>query len=273
MKKLPVLILAVLVLNAVCYAEQVYDTNAEEVFAILAVDSHGEMVRVLQEKLLDLDFRIGRADGIFGPKTEQALKELQAMIGIEPTGTIETQEELDTILSAIKGDGVNLLSDTDFYLEKDKTSEEIKSRTCVLNPAVEPQSLFGQMVTLSIYVNSPGERGTSVTDASDFMLDRFGCHLCIKWSDSTGALEDKMVYPCTELLAQTVVDERIFQSYAIMPPEGYDTIVSVYVAIQAGARPAEDNAAVWTVGYPKLEVGGIPTEWTPCPDDGSEPQQ
>ena len=124
-----------------------------------------------------------------------------------------------------------------------------------MKPDVDLQSLIGQTITLSIYVNSPGERGTSVEDESSYMRDRFGCHMSITWSDSTGTLEDKSVYPCTELLSQTVDDKRISASYEIVPPNGYDTIKNIGIAFQAGARPANED--VWKLGYPKLEYGSI----------------
>ena len=47
----------------------------------------GDDVAALQERLLDLGFDVGRADGIFGRETEAALREFQRNIGIDSDGT------------------------------------------------------------------------------------------------------------------------------------------------------------------------------------------
>ena len=47
----------------------------------------GDDVAALQERLLELGFDAGRADGIFGPRTERALRGLQREYGLVPDGT------------------------------------------------------------------------------------------------------------------------------------------------------------------------------------------
>jgi N-acetylmuramoyl-L-alanine amidase len=47
----------------------------------------GDDVAQLQEKLLELGFDAGRADGVFGPRTESALKSLQREYGLLADGT------------------------------------------------------------------------------------------------------------------------------------------------------------------------------------------
>ena len=50
-------------------------------------DQDGETaVQALQERLAELNFLSGKADGIFGAATENALKAFQAMNGLEETG-------------------------------------------------------------------------------------------------------------------------------------------------------------------------------------------
>jgi N-acetylmuramoyl-L-alanine amidase len=46
----------------------------------------GDDVTTLQSKLLEMGFDIGRADGIFGPKSALGLKEFQRSVGIDPDG-------------------------------------------------------------------------------------------------------------------------------------------------------------------------------------------
>ena len=90
-------------------------TAAEEsVFVPLQKGVWSESNRVLQEKLRELGFAAGAADGIFGAKTENALKALQKAVGWEETGIVESQEKLDEILKLVAGDGVNLVRDGRF---------------------------------------------------------------------------------------------------------------------------------------------------------------
>lgn len=63
------------------------------------------------------------------------------------------------------------------------------------------------------------------------------------------------------LLSQTVTDTRILPSYQIVVPDGYDEIKSIGVAVQAGTRPADGDAKMWELGYPKLEFGSVAMEY------------
>ena len=47
----------------------------------------GDDVAALQERLLELGFDAGRADGVLGPRTERALRGLQREYGLVPDGT------------------------------------------------------------------------------------------------------------------------------------------------------------------------------------------
>jgi len=51
----------------------------------------GDDVRVLQERLLEMGYDVGRADGVFGPRTEQALTAFQREAGLLPDGTFGPQ--------------------------------------------------------------------------------------------------------------------------------------------------------------------------------------
>lgn len=48
--------------------------------------SSGDAVEALQQKLADKGFDPGGADGIFGPRTEAALKQYQESIGLDVDG-------------------------------------------------------------------------------------------------------------------------------------------------------------------------------------------
>ena len=58
---------------------------------VLRYQMTGPDVVVLQIKLKELGYLDGRADGIFGKKTEQALVEYQKANGLEPTGKLDRQ--------------------------------------------------------------------------------------------------------------------------------------------------------------------------------------
>ena len=57
---------------------------------LLSLATHpfvGDDVAMLQERLLALGFDAGRADGVFGPRTERALRGLQKEYGLLSDGT------------------------------------------------------------------------------------------------------------------------------------------------------------------------------------------
>ena len=134
MKKLVALALALLmVLASACIAEEipfsewiagqdhvVTDVFPEETpvpgapapeapaFEPIGVGSRGETVAQIQAKLIELGILNSKADGIFGPASEAAVKYTQKVLGWEETGVIQTADELNTILALVPGDGVNL---------------------------------------------------------------------------------------------------------------------------------------------------------------------
>ena len=58
-------------------------------YAPLEVSSRGDDVKALQQKLIDLGYLTGSADGAFGAMTEQAVKDAQAAFGMEQTGVAD----------------------------------------------------------------------------------------------------------------------------------------------------------------------------------------
>ena len=53
---------------------------------LLHVNSHGEEVQQMQERLIELGYLTGKADGFFGPKTEKAVLAFQAANGLKADG-------------------------------------------------------------------------------------------------------------------------------------------------------------------------------------------
>ncbi len=65
----------------------------------------GDDVSTLQQRLLDMGFDVGRADGIFGRETEVALREFQRNVGIASDGTCgpATFKALDRLVRTVVG--------------------------------------------------------------------------------------------------------------------------------------------------------------------------
>lgn len=82
--------------------------NDSEPFSMLQRGSKGENVRILQSKLIELGILQAQADGIFGPLCEEALKELERIMGWEETGAVESIDQFNAILALNNGDGINL---------------------------------------------------------------------------------------------------------------------------------------------------------------------
>jgi N-acetylmuramoyl-L-alanine amidase len=76
----------------------------------------GDDVAQLQEHLLGLGFALGRVDGLFGPSTDTALRELQRGVGLVPDGTCgpSTLRALNQLLSrSVSGGAAHQLRETE----------------------------------------------------------------------------------------------------------------------------------------------------------------
>lgn len=71
----------------------------------------GDDVLTLQQRLLGLGFRAGRADGLFGTRTEQAVRDFQRNIGVPPDGTCgpATLKALSRLAPRVQGGRPNAL--------------------------------------------------------------------------------------------------------------------------------------------------------------------
>lgn len=78
-----------------------FDEIVKEVeIVLLKIGSRGEEVKKLQESLNKLGFNCGTADGIFGPKTEAAVKAFQKANGLAVDGIVgpATQAKIEELL-------------------------------------------------------------------------------------------------------------------------------------------------------------------------------
>lgn len=71
----------------------------------------GDDVVALQQRLLDLGFKVGRVDGMFGHRTEQGVRDFQRNIGIPPDGTCgpATLKSLARLAPRVRGGQPNAM--------------------------------------------------------------------------------------------------------------------------------------------------------------------
>jgi N-acetylmuramoyl-L-alanine amidase len=94
----------------------------------------GDDVAELQERLLGLGFHVGRVDGLFGPSTETALRELQRGVGLEPDGTCgpSTLRALAQLLTrSVSGGAAHQLRETE---QVRRAGPSLAGRVVVLDP-------------------------------------------------------------------------------------------------------------------------------------------
>ena len=65
--------------------------EAEIVYPIIQRGLKSDDVKNMQERLIEMGYLSGKADGDFGPATEKAVKEAQEAFGLEPTGTADNE--------------------------------------------------------------------------------------------------------------------------------------------------------------------------------------
>ncbi len=94
----------------------------------------GDDVAELQDQLLRLGFHVGRVDGLFGPSTESALRELQRGVGLVPDGTCgpATLRALAQLLTrSITGGAAHQLRETETVRQ---AGPSLAGRVIVLDP-------------------------------------------------------------------------------------------------------------------------------------------
>lgn len=178
----------------------------------------------------------------------------------------KTADSASDKIDGLKVGGRNLLKQSDKKYEITKDSNAVVK--IIWNvPEYDVNSLIGKKIVLSFYVYSHGNYQSIDKDVDPSVRNRFGMHAIISWHDSTGAKQDKNVYPMTLLNEFNTNKKRVSTSYVITPPDGYDRIVGIGVCVQATAKPSNDNDATWILANPKLEEGTIATDWSPAPED------
>jgi N-acetylmuramoyl-L-alanine amidase len=94
---------------------------------------HGDDVVQLQERLLQLGIFDDRVDGILGPTTERALRELQRGLGLTPDGTCgpATMRALTQLERTVRGGDVSALRDAERVR---RSGPSLVGRVVVIDP-------------------------------------------------------------------------------------------------------------------------------------------
>ena len=169
---------------------------------------------------------------------------------------------VDASIDNIELGGRNLLKDSNVMYECTNKSDYGKSGSFNLVTGYDLQSLIGKTLTFSYFVHCPGEKDIN-TDIS--FGERFGMHGNIQWKNDSGATT--YTYPFATYLIPPHTNSRVNMTATLIPPQGYDSIVSITISYQPHAKPAAENNEVWKIGYPKLELGSMATDWTPAVED------
>jgi N-acetylmuramoyl-L-alanine amidase len=93
----------------------------------------GDDVVSLQRRLVELGFRPGKVDGIFGPETERAVRGFQTAVGLPGDGTVgpETMRSFEGLRRSVSGGSANALREREHIR---RSGHSLTGRTIVLDP-------------------------------------------------------------------------------------------------------------------------------------------
>lgn len=159
--------------------------------------------------------------------------------------------------------GRNFLKNSNVSFTADKNSSTTFRIDIHCVDDIDLNEIFlNKTATFSFFLNAPGARKSLVTGPLE---NRFGAHGAITWKNSsTGSTNTS--YPFI-ILGLSVENQRVSLTEDIIPPSGYDSIVSIVFSIQYYCVPADDNDAIWKMEKFKFELGNKATDWTPAPED------
>jgi N-acetylmuramoyl-L-alanine amidase len=158
----------------------------------------GDDVVALQQRLLDLGFKVGRVDGRFGHQTELAVREFQRNVGVPPDGTCgpATLKALSRLAPMVRGGRPNAMR-VEERLRRD--GPQLTGKVVVIDPCVarmpDPdlreqaeqiisdlaRRVEGRLVATGVQAfltHQLGTEETSEEDRAEF-ANRTGAHLCI----------------------------------------------------------------------------------------------
>jgi N-acetylmuramoyl-L-alanine amidase len=170
----------------------------------------GDDVVALQQRLLDLGFKVGRVDGRFGHQTELAVREFQRNVGVPPDGTCgpATLKSLSRLAPMVRGGRPNAMRVEERLR---RYGPQLTGKVVVIDPSVarmpDPtlredaeqiisdlaRRVEGRLVATGVQAyltHQLGAEETSEVERAEF-ANRTDAHLCISLqvdaSDNPGA--------------------------------------------------------------------------------------
>lgn len=174
----------------------------------------------------------------------------------------------DDAVAGVEVGGRNLLVNSKWCFTATKDSEQYATRNNIVT-GYDLDSLIGKKLILSMFVDRPGDSQAS-DGGGQVTSDRWGMNGVVVWRDSTGKKSDTVEYPLIIFNRSSVSKKRVYNTWEVSPPQGYDKMAALFFTVQMTIKPAANNNSTWSLGYPKLEVGTKPTDWTPAPEDIEE---
>jgi N-acetylmuramoyl-L-alanine amidase len=158
----------------------------------------GDDVMALQQRLLDLGFKVGRVDGRFGPQTELAVREFQRNVGVPPDGTCgpATLKALSRLAPMVSGGRPNALRAEERIRRE---GPQLTGKVVVIDPCLPPNTdpalaaqaesvvsdlarrVEGRLVATGVQAFLTRQGGTAETgpmERAEF-ANRTGAHLCV----------------------------------------------------------------------------------------------
>jgi N-acetylmuramoyl-L-alanine amidase len=158
----------------------------------------GDDVVALQQRLLDLGFKVGRVDGRFGHQTELAVREFQRNVGVPPDGTCgpATLKALSRLAPMVRGGRPNAMRVEERLR---RAGPQLTGKVVVIDPCVakmpdpalreEAEQIIsdlakrveGRLVATGVQAyltHQVGAEETSEVERAEF-ANRTDAHLCI----------------------------------------------------------------------------------------------
>lgn len=145
------------------------EASAPVTMPVLRQGARGELVRSMQQNLTSWGFSPGKIDGIFGPKTLEAVQALQRKLGVPATGAMDAQtvekvkSDLFDVASKLKA------SSSGLALRVDQPSTPAQASKVAQVAAEEPSSigkwfLFAALGIGAVYLLSKSKSSDSVAE-------------------------------------------------------------------------------------------------------------
>ena len=158
----------------------------------------GDDVHALQQRLLDLGFKVGKIDGRFGHRTEQAVRDFQRNIGVPADGTCgpATLKALSRLTPRVQGGRPNALRAEERIRRE---GPQLTGKVVVIDPSVgqfeDPalrlradaiavdlaRRIEGRLVATGVqaFLTNTGGAGSSTEAQRAEFANRTEAHLCI----------------------------------------------------------------------------------------------